>query len=159
MNEGNANPLSAYSAGERVSLSRPLSTLLEEGAYLTQQRIVVAEPGWGPCFQKLDRCTYCGEIRIKKPPLTLNLGTNALKVTSEPPQMAGRRAACKDMNGLRSTAYSTRAIEPRYKSKVPFTAGGIESLMYSKIQAFCCQSLLRYRSCRIPCRRRMRSDN
>ncbi|KAG8250140.1 hypothetical protein J6590_107993, partial [Homalodisca vitripennis] len=29
------------------------------------------------------------EVRAKKPSLTLNLGTNGLKVTSEPPPMAG----------------------------------------------------------------------
>ncbi|KAG8270345.1 hypothetical protein J6590_087434 [Homalodisca vitripennis] len=31
-----------------------------------------------------------GEVRAKKPSLTLNLGTNGLKVTSEPPPMAGQ---------------------------------------------------------------------
>ncbi|KAG8331493.1 hypothetical protein J6590_039839 [Homalodisca vitripennis] len=31
-----------------------------------------------------------GEVRAKKPSLTLNLGTNGLKVTSEPPPMAGK---------------------------------------------------------------------
>ncbi|KAG8278384.1 hypothetical protein J6590_021285 [Homalodisca vitripennis] len=30
------------------------------------------------------------EVRAKKPSLTLNLGTNGLKVTSEPPPMAGQ---------------------------------------------------------------------
>ncbi|KAG8284192.1 hypothetical protein J6590_003888 [Homalodisca vitripennis] len=30
------------------------------------------------------------EVRAKKPSLTLNLGTNALEVTSEPPPMAGQ---------------------------------------------------------------------
>ncbi|KAG8277948.1 hypothetical protein J6590_031996 [Homalodisca vitripennis] len=34
-----------------------------------------------------------GEVRDKKPSLTLNLGTNRLKVTSEPPPMAGQ-AGC-----------------------------------------------------------------
>ncbi|KAG8277770.1 hypothetical protein J6590_034999, partial [Homalodisca vitripennis] len=32
---------------------------------------------------------FC-EVRAKKPSLTLNLGTNGLKVTSEPPPMAGQ---------------------------------------------------------------------
>ncbi|KAG8295440.1 hypothetical protein J6590_080305, partial [Homalodisca vitripennis] len=30
------------------------------------------------------------EVRAKKPSLTLNLGTNGLKVTSEPPPMTGQ---------------------------------------------------------------------
>ncbi|KAG8301034.1 hypothetical protein J6590_062098 [Homalodisca vitripennis] len=31
-----------------------------------------------------------GEVRAKKPSLTLDLGTNGLKVSSEPPPMAGQ---------------------------------------------------------------------
>ncbi|KAG8287386.1 hypothetical protein J6590_038994 [Homalodisca vitripennis] len=36
------------------------------------------------------------DVRAKKPSLTLNLGTNGLMVTSEPPPMAGQAAPCKD---------------------------------------------------------------
>ncbi|KAG8310639.1 hypothetical protein J6590_060175 [Homalodisca vitripennis] len=36
---------------------------------------------------------FPGEVRAKKPSLSLNLGANGLKVTSEP--RSGRRAACK----------------------------------------------------------------
>ncbi|KAG8269697.1 hypothetical protein J6590_101911 [Homalodisca vitripennis] len=42
--------------------------------------------------QHSDLC-YCSEVRADKPSLRLNLGTNGLKVTSEPPQMAGQ-AGC-----------------------------------------------------------------
>ncbi|KAG8251113.1 hypothetical protein J6590_086947 [Homalodisca vitripennis] len=34
-------------------------------------------------------CSCPHEVRDKKPSLTLNLGTDGLKVTSEPPPMAG----------------------------------------------------------------------
>ncbi|KAG8316500.1 hypothetical protein J6590_049624 [Homalodisca vitripennis] len=39
-----------------------------------------------------------GEVRAKKPSLTLNLGTNGLMVTSEPPPMAGQ-AGCLQGQG------------------------------------------------------------
>ncbi|KAG8257217.1 hypothetical protein J6590_053865 [Homalodisca vitripennis] len=42
-------------------------------------------------FKKSKECFILpGEVRAKKPSLTLNLGTNGLKVTSEPPLMAGQ---------------------------------------------------------------------
>ncbi|KAG8242815.1 hypothetical protein J6590_057913 [Homalodisca vitripennis] len=41
----------------------------------------------------LDERDVLSEIRTKKPSLTLNLETNGLKVTSEPPPMAGQ-AGC-----------------------------------------------------------------
>ncbi|KAG8324605.1 hypothetical protein J6590_088274 [Homalodisca vitripennis] len=43
-----------------------------------------------------------GKVRAKNTSLTLNLGINGLKVTSEPPQWPGRRAACKDRIAQRS---------------------------------------------------------
>ncbi|KAG8259094.1 hypothetical protein J6590_017268 [Homalodisca vitripennis] len=47
--------------------------------------------------------------RAKKPSLTLiNLGTNGLKVTSEPPLMAGRADACEDRIAQRSRSNHAR---------------------------------------------------
>ncbi|KAG8302706.1 hypothetical protein J6590_026909 [Homalodisca vitripennis] len=42
-----------------------------------------------------------GEVRAKKPSLTLNLGTNGLKVPNHH-QWPGRRAACKNRIAQRS---------------------------------------------------------
>ncbi|KAG8316507.1 hypothetical protein J6590_049633 [Homalodisca vitripennis] len=39
-----------------------------------------------------------GECRAKKPSITLNLGTNGLKVTSEPPPMAGQAGCLQGQN-------------------------------------------------------------
>ncbi|KAG8306654.1 hypothetical protein J6590_042438, partial [Homalodisca vitripennis] len=36
------------------------------------------------------------KVRAKESSLTLNLGTNELKVTSKPPLMAGQAGCCKD---------------------------------------------------------------
>ncbi|KAG8256251.1 hypothetical protein J6590_072916 [Homalodisca vitripennis] len=41
-------------------------------------------------FLSIPRRTLTGEVRAKKPSLTLNLGINGLKVTFEPPPMAGQ---------------------------------------------------------------------
>ncbi|KAG8316401.1 hypothetical protein J6590_051493 [Homalodisca vitripennis] len=42
-------------------------------------------------YSSICSVTYVkSEVRAKKPSLTLNLGTNGLKVTSEPPPMAGQ---------------------------------------------------------------------
>ncbi|KAG8279541.1 hypothetical protein J6590_102710, partial [Homalodisca vitripennis] len=51
------------------------------------------------------------EVRAKKPYLTLNLRTNGLKVTSEPPQRPGRRAACKDRIVQRSPIQAAAMLD------------------------------------------------
>ncbi|KAG8309123.1 hypothetical protein J6590_093470 [Homalodisca vitripennis] len=51
-------------------------------------------------------------VRAEKPSLTLNLGTNRLKLTSEPPPKAGK--ACKDRIAQRSpilAAASSKLID------------------------------------------------
>ncbi|KAG8279981.1 hypothetical protein J6590_092521 [Homalodisca vitripennis] len=51
------------------------------------------------------------EVRAKKPSLTLNLGTNGLKVTSEPPPMAGQAGRCKDRIAQRSTIQAAATLD------------------------------------------------
>ncbi|KAG8268554.1 hypothetical protein J6590_023936 [Homalodisca vitripennis] len=51
------------------------------------------------------------EVRAKKPPLTLNLGTNGLKVTSVHHQWSGRQAACKDRIAQRSPIQAAATLE------------------------------------------------
>ncbi|KAG8287054.1 hypothetical protein J6590_047031 [Homalodisca vitripennis] len=48
------------------------------------------------------------EIRAKKPSLTLNLGTNGLKVTSEPPPMAGQAGCLQGQDRSAVTHPSSR---------------------------------------------------
>ncbi|KAG8262219.1 hypothetical protein J6590_057076 [Homalodisca vitripennis] len=57
--------------------------------FCAQERIGPGSPSlWSKATESFDFC----EVRAKKPSLTLNLGTNGLKVTSKPPPMgqAGR---------------------------------------------------------------------
>ncbi|KAG8296220.1 hypothetical protein J6590_062128 [Homalodisca vitripennis] len=49
-----------------------------------------------------------GEVRTKKPSPTL---TNGLKVTSEPPPTARRRAACKDKIAQRSAIQAAATLD------------------------------------------------
>ncbi|KAG8271359.1 hypothetical protein J6590_064671 [Homalodisca vitripennis] len=49
-----------------------------------------------------------GEVRAKKPSLTLNLGTNGLKVTSEPPPMAGQAGRLQGQDRSAVTCPSSR---------------------------------------------------
>ncbi|KAG8291705.1 hypothetical protein J6590_054437 [Homalodisca vitripennis] len=53
---------------------------------LSQCEIVIPCASHGTCGIQIDM----REVRAKKPSLTLNLGTNGLKVTTEPPPMAGQ---------------------------------------------------------------------
>ncbi|KAG8265736.1 hypothetical protein J6590_088044 [Homalodisca vitripennis] len=52
-----------------------------------------------------------GEVSAKKPSLTLNLGTNGLKVTSEPPPMAGQAGRLQGQD--RSAVYHTSSSHAR----------------------------------------------
>ncbi|KAG8248346.1 hypothetical protein J6590_042967 [Homalodisca vitripennis] len=52
------------------------------------------------------------EVRAKKPSLTLNLGTNGLKVTSEPPPMAGQ-AGCLQGQDHSAVTYSSSSHAQR----------------------------------------------
>ncbi|KAG8321196.1 hypothetical protein J6590_051471 [Homalodisca vitripennis] len=54
---------------------------------------------------------HLGEVRARKPSLTLNLGTNSLKVTSEPHQWPGRRGACKGRITKRSPIQAAATLD------------------------------------------------
>ncbi|KAG8280271.1 hypothetical protein J6590_085361 [Homalodisca vitripennis] len=61
----------------------------------TEVESPVSVPRQFPSFVKTStvKMSYSTRWRAKKPSLTLNLGTNGLKVTYEPPQMVGQ-AGC-----------------------------------------------------------------
>ncbi|KAG8336597.1 hypothetical protein J6590_042118 [Homalodisca vitripennis] len=61
-------------------------------------------------FQDLKMGNGKGEVRTKNPSVTLNLGTNGLKVTSEPPPMAGLLARIGSLSGHPSSSHARRCL-------------------------------------------------
>ncbi|KAG8260004.1 hypothetical protein J6590_106706, partial [Homalodisca vitripennis] len=73
----------------------------------------VSVPRQFPSFVKTStvKMSYSTRWRAKKPSLTLNLGTNGLKVTYEPPPIVGQRAACKDWISQRSPIQAAATLD------------------------------------------------
>ncbi|KAG8256527.1 hypothetical protein J6590_066337 [Homalodisca vitripennis] len=68
-----------------------------------------------------DRDSRESQVRAKKPSLTLNLGTNGLKVTSEQPPTAVRRAACKNRIAQQSPIQAAATLDVALSGYRPIT--------------------------------------